>query len=216
MTRSQPVRERHPRLLVATSNVGKFRELCDLLCDLPIALRSLEDFPGAPTVPEDAAAFEDNALAKATTIARWSRCTTLADDSGLEVDALHGAPGVLSARFAGANQDSAANIEKLLRLLRDVPPAQRTARFRCVIAIAAPGGATLVADGTCEGRIADVPRGDHGFGYDPVFLDPESGQTFAELPAALKNRLSHRARACARLRPQLLEFLSVHPWKGAS
>jgi XTP/dITP diphosphohydrolase len=196
-----------PTLLIATTNAGKFREFSDLLSDLPITLKSLADFPGAPGVSEDATTYAANAEHKALILARWSNCAALADDSGLDVDALGGAPGVHSARYAGPAQDSDANIAKLLRALHAVPAAQRTARFRCVIAVARPDGATLSAEGSCEGQIIEAPRGRAGFGYDPVFLYPPLAQTFAEIPAAAKNRLSHRARACRRVRPQLLAFL---------
>jgi XTP/dITP diphosphohydrolase len=196
-----------PPLLIATTNTGKFREFAELLGGLPIALKSLAEFDGVPEVPEDGPTYTANALHKALTVARWSGCAALADDSGLEVDALHAAPGVHSARYAGPAQGSAANIAKLLAALEGVPLAQRTARFRCVIAVARPSGATLTAEGICEGYITATPRGSGGFGYDPVFLYPPLGQTFAEIPAAAKNRLSHRARACDRLRPELLTFL---------
>jgi XTP/dITP diphosphohydrolase len=201
---------RRLNLLVATTNIGKFRELCTLLGDLPLDLQSLADCAGAPEVAEDGATYAANALLKAETIARWSGRATLADDSGLEVDALGGEPGARSARYAGAAQDSRANVRKLLDGLAGVAPAQRTARFRCVIVVACPDGATLAAEGTYDGRIIDTPRGHEGFGYDPVFLDPASGLTFAEMPAVIKNRISHRARACARLREQLMPFLSAH------
>ncbi len=198
-----------PTLLIATTNTGKFREFSQLLGDLPITLRSLADWPDAPTVPEDGATYAANALHKALTVARWSNCATLADDSGLEVDALGGAPGVHSARYAGPAQDSVANIAKLQEALTSVAHGQRSARFRCVIAVARPDGSTLTAEGACEGRIIDVPRGNEGFGYDPVFFYPPLGETFAEMSAEAKNRLSHRARACERLRPQLLAFLAA-------
>jgi XTP/dITP diphosphohydrolase len=196
-----------PPLLVATTNPGKFREFVELLRDQPLTLKSLADFPNAPEVPEDGATYTANALHKALNLARWSGCPTLADDSGLEVDALRGAPGVLSARYAGPAQNTAVNIAKLLAALQGVPLAERTARFRCSIAVARPDGATLTVEGVCEGCVLEAPRGGAGFGYDPVFLYPPLGQTFAEIPAAVKNRLSHRARACERLRPQLLAFL---------
>ncbi len=196
-----------PPLLVATSNAGKFRELRELLGDLPVRFRY---FPEAPVVAEDADTYAANALRKALTISRWSGCATLADDSGLEVDELRGAPGVHSARYAGLQQDSAANIDKLLRALAGVPISERGAQFRCVIAVACPDGATLTAEGVCAGRITEARRGSEGFGYDPVFLYVPSGQTFAEIPAALKNRVSHRAGACVALRRRLLSFLSAH------
>jgi XTP/dITP diphosphohydrolase len=197
-------------LLIGTTNAGKFREFCELLGDLPVVLRSLNDFPGAPQVEEDGDSYRANALRKAMALACWSGHPTLADDSGLEVDALQGAPGVCSARYAGPQQDSAANIRKLLSAIQGIPEERRTARFRCVIVVAALDGATLTAEGTCEGRILERPRGYGGFGYDPVFLYPSLGLTFGEMAPAQKNRLSHRARACAALHPQLRGFLAAH------
>jgi len=199
-----------PLLLIATSNRGKFREFCDLLQDLPLRLRSLAGVPASPVVAEDGVTYTDNAVHKASTIARWSGCAALADDSGLEVDALGGGPGVQSARYAGVAQDDRANVAKLLAALEGVPAAARTARFRCVLAVAIPNGNTWTVEGVCAGRIAEAPRGSGGFGYDPVFLYPQFGQTFAEIPAAVKNRISHRARACTGLRENLLAFLAVH------
>ena len=198
-----------PTLLIATTNPGKFREFGALLADMPVALQSLADRPGAPTVDEDGASYEENALLKARTIAAWAGCATLADDSGLEVDALGGAPGVHSARYADGGDD-AANIAKLLDALSGVPAVRRSARFRCVLVVACPGGATLRAEGTCEGVILDTPRGSGGFGYDPVFFVPGLDRTFAELAASDKNRMSHRAQACERLRADLMSFLNAH------
>ncbi len=198
-----------PTLLIATTNAGKSREFGALLADVPVVLQTLADRPGAPIVDEDGASYEANALLKARAIAAWAGCATLADDSGLEVDALGGAPGVHSARYADGGGD-AANIAKLVRALSGVPAARRSARFRCVIVVACPDGATLRAEGTCEGLILDTPRGRGGFGYDPVFFVPELDRTMAELAAADKNRISHRARACERLRADLLPFLAVH------
>ncbi len=198
---------RHPTLLIATTNAGKMREFADLLRELPIRLRSLTNFPGVPEVSEDGTTYAANAAHKAVTLARWSRCAALADDSGLEVDALGGEPGVHSARYAGPGQDSAANIAKLLAALRGVPLAERAARFRCVIVVARPDGTTLIGEGACEGVIVDAPRGCGGFGYDPVFFYSPLGQTFAEIAPVVKNQLSHRARACDHIRPRLLEFL---------
>ncbi len=199
-----------PTLLIATGNAGKLREFAQLLRDVPLRLASLAELPGAPAVAEEGATYTANAMHKALTIARWSGCATLADDSGLEVDALHGAPGVQSARYAGAEQDSRANIHRLLQALHDVPAGARTARFRCVVVVACPDGATLLAEGSCAGRILAAPRGHGGFGYDPVFLYPSLNLTFAELLAAAKNRVSHRAQACGRLREDLGGFLAAH------
>jgi len=196
-----------PTLLIATTNTGKFREFAALLSEPAIVLKSLADCPGAPEVSEDGTTYAANALHKALTVARWSQCTTLADDSGLEVDALGGAPGVRSARYAGATQDSGANIAKLLGELLSVPQSRRTARFRCVITVARPDGATLTVEGSCDGYIIDTPRGAGGFGYDPIFLYPPLGKTFAEISAAVKNRVSHRAAACERLRLDLVAFV---------
>jgi XTP/dITP diphosphohydrolase len=196
-----------PTLIIATTNPGKFREFRELLGDLPLTLKSLTDFPGAPQVDETGATYAENARLKAEAIAGWSGCAALADDSGLEVDALGGAPGVHSARYAGADQNSHANTVKLLDALRGVPADERSARFRCVAVVALPEGKTLSAEGVCEGRILDAPRGAAGFGYDPVFFFAPAACTFAELPAQEKNRVSHRARACAQLRQRLLAFL---------
>jgi XTP/dITP diphosphohydrolase len=201
-------------LLVASTNAGKLREFAQLLGGLPLTLVPLTDFPGAPSVQEDRPTYRDNALHKAVTLAKWSQHPALADDSGLEVEALGGAPGVRSARYAGPAQDSEANIDQLLRALAEVPEERRTARFRCVIAVARPDGATLTAAGTCTGRIAAARRGSTGFGYDAVFFYPPAALTFAELPPAVKNCVSHRALACAELRGQLLGFLATDPSPG--
>ena len=196
-----------PVLLIATTNPGKLREFADMLKGVPVTLQSLIDVPGAPRVAEDGSTYIANACAKAVVIARWSGHIALGDDSGLEVDALGGAPGIHSARYAGAAQDNGANIAKLLQALAGVPEAQRTARFRCALVVARPDGRTLTAEGSCEGRITERPCGSSGFGYDPVFFFPPAGRTFAELPSAIKNQVSHRARACAQLGERLTEFM---------
>jgi XTP/dITP diphosphohydrolase len=150
--------------------------------------------------PESGESFQENARQKAVVVAKASGCLAVADDSGLEVDALAGRPGVLSARYAGPGASDADRIALLLRALLATPEAERTARFRCVIAIAEPNGAVQFAEGVCEGRIARAPRGTHGFGYDPVFEIPSLGKTFAEVDPAVKNRLSHRALAFRKAR----------------
>lgn len=195
-------------LVLASGNRGKLEEYRALLGGLPIALRPLAAIPGAPTVAEDAPTYLGNARAKAHALARHSGLAALADDSGLEVDALGGAPGVRSARFAadaGRGSGDAANVALLLERLRDTPAARRTARFCCVVVVAFPDGGELVAEGSCVGTIPVAPRGGGGFGYDPVFYFPPRDRTFAELDPAEKNRVSHRAQAVAalleRLRP---------------
>lgn len=183
------------RMIFASRNRGKVKELAELVADAGIELLSLADLPGAPEVVEDGATFEENAAKKAREIAAWAGLPAVADDSGLEVDAIGGAPGVRSARFAGDGATDAENNAKLLRLLADVPTERRTARFVSVIAVATPDGKVSTVRGTCEGIIGHEPRGAGGFGYDPLFIVPEYGLTFAEMDLATKNRISHRGRA---------------------
>ncbi len=196
------------KLLVATHNRGKVREYEELLAGLPVEIT----FPAREgldlDVEETGTTFAANARLKATAFARASGLLTLADDSGLEVDALDGAPGVHSARYAGPGTSDTDRYRKLLAALTGVPTGQRTARFRCVIALARPDGTVYTADGICEGEIGFEPRGEHGFGYDPVFVVAGyGGQTMAELPPDLKNRISHRARAVENARPILARIL---------
>jgi XTP/dITP diphosphohydrolase len=193
---------------MATRNPGKIRELRELLQDLGITLLSLADFPHLPEIPEEGATFAENAAAKAQAVARLTGFPALADDSGLAVDALGGAPGVLSARYAldrTAPQPptDADNWRKLLEELQDVPWSERGARFICEIALAWPNGRLLRACGECRGVIALEPRGEMGFGYDPVFWVPEHEATMAQLGPGIKNRISHRARALAALKDLL-------------
>lgn len=195
------------RLLLGTTNAGKVRELQTILAGLRIEVVSLRDLAGAPEVEEDGDTYLENARKKAMTLARWSGLPTLADDSGLEVDALNGAPGVKSARYAGAQQDAIANRTKLLRALEGVGEPERTARFVCVIVVARVDGATLESTGICEGRIAKEERGQGGFGYDPVFIYEPAGCTMAEMEEAAKNEVSHRGRAAIALRGRLEGFL---------
>lgn len=200
-----------PEVLVATTNLHKLRELQVLLANAGVALRAASATRPLPVVNETGDTYFANAQLKAVAFARWADLPALADDSGLEVDALDGAPGVLSARYAGPDANDAANIDKLLRNLRGVAEARRTARFRCSIVVATPNGASITAEGSCEGVILNERCGNGGFGYDPVFYYPPAGCTFAELGAAQKNRVSHRAQACAALAPQLLPFVrTVH------
>jgi len=212
-------------IIVATRNAHKVAEIKGILGEEPRIFSQL-DFPNAPAVAEDADTFAGNAARKAEGLFAWLSATghrqalatgaaffILADDSGLEVDALGGAPGVHSARFAAveteraANSSDAENNAKLLRLLADVPPEKRTARFRCALALKAPEKDTLLFEGVCEGRIALSPSGTGGFGYDPFFVPDGHAQSFAELGESVKNKISHRARALAQLR-RFLEGVS--------
>jgi XTP/dITP diphosphohydrolase len=184
------------KVVVASRNRGKLREIVPLLAGLDLDLVTIDDVAPGCELREDGATFEDNAFAKARQAADATGLTAIADDSGLEVDALGGAPGVHSARYAGLPSDDARNNAKLLDALRDVAPGARQARFRCVAAFVDPAsGVELARSGDCAGEILQQPRGDLGFGYDPLFLVPALGRTMAELPLDEKNRLSHRAAA---------------------
>lgn len=183
------------KLLIATHNRGKLREYAELLQGLPFELVTLDDIGIPDEVAETGATLEENARLKAYAYARRSGLLTLADDSGLEVDALGGKPGVQSKRYAGNGVTDAERNAFLLEQLRAVPAEQRGARFRCVIAIAEPNGVIQTSEGTCEGEIAYDARGTYGFGYDPIFVVKECGKRMAELTIEEKNRLSHRARA---------------------
>ncbi|MBM4309462.1 MAG: XTP/dITP diphosphatase [Deltaproteobacteria bacterium] len=194
-------------IVLATANPHKLKEFQQILAADNFSIVPLSAFPGCPDVVEDGDSFEENALKKARAICSHTGCVAMADDSGLEVDALNGAPGIYSARFAGEPRSDGRNIALLLERLHGAPPEQRGAQFRCVIAVVAPGGRELVVQGLCRGRITEAPVGSGGFGYDPVFLHEPSGRTFAELPAKEKNSLSHRGRAAAALRELLPEFL---------
>jgi len=188
------------KLLVATNNPGKVREYEELLAGLPFEITYPAQEGLDLEVDETGETFEANARLKAAAFAQASGLPTLADDSGLEVDALGGAPGVYSARYAGPGSTDTDRYRKLLAALLGVPDEQRTARFRCVVALALPNGIVRTGEGRVEGRIGTEPRGDNGFGYDPVFIvSGRGGLTMAELPASEKNRISHRARAVQAL-----------------
>jgi XTP/dITP diphosphohydrolase len=194
-------------LLIATRNSGKLREYERLLAGLPLSLTYLDKEGITHEVEETGESFSENAIRKAQEYARISGLLTLADDSGLEVDALGGEPGVHSARYAGPGADDADRYRLLLERMQGVPWEGRGARFRCAIAIAEPGGKTYTAEGTCEGIIALAPQGDYGFGYDPVFYLPQDDRTMAQLPPEMKNRISHRARAAQEIRSTLERIL---------
>lgn len=188
-------------LVLATGNQGKVAEFSKLLQGLFENVISLKELDNPPDVIEDGSTFRDNALKKARAIAEYSGKLTLADDSGLEVDALDGEPGVYSARYSGENATDKSNIEKLLSSLGDNP--NRKARFVCVLALVDSEGEEIVVEGFCEGEILHEPRGEGGFGYDPVFYLPDRGLTMAEVEPEIKNRISHRANALIKLKTEL-------------
>ena len=199
-------------LLVATTNPGKFREVSAFLKNLPLKIVSLADLVDPPPVIEDGATFEENAVKKARALAEFSGLLTLADDSGLEVDALNGAPGIYSARYAGAECDDSKNNEKLLSELRSVSEEKRSARFVCALALCSPDS-KKIADWTvrevCEGRIAFSLQGTHGFGYDPLFFYPPMNKTLGEIERDTKSTVSHRGKALNRLAVELRDLLGM-------
>jgi XTP/dITP diphosphohydrolase len=187
-------------IVLATGNQGKVREIRQLLAGLPLRLLSLADFPGLEMPAEEGATFAENARQKAGFVVRQTGKWTLADDSGLVVPWLDGAPGIFSARYAGPDADDRRNCEKLLADLAGVPAADREAYFVCELVLAAPDGSYYPFTGRCPGRIATAPRGSEGFGYDPIFLlPPDFRQTMAEISLAAKQRLSHRGQALRQL-----------------
>ena len=196
----------HPKttILLASNNAGKVRELAQLLTDSPLQISAQREY-GVPEVEETGLSFVENAILKARHAAQHSGLPALADDSGLEVDALHGAPGIYSARYAGVGASDAANIEQLLADLTAVPEPERTARFQCVLVYLrhAADPTPLICQGTWEGRILYEPCGTNGFGYDPIFFVPTHGCSAAELDSETKNQLSHRGQALRRLRERL-------------
>lgn len=197
------------QLLVATHNPGKVREFAEMLADMEIEFLSLDDAGVTTDVEETGKTFRENALLKGYAYAAETGLLTLADDSGLEVDALDGAPGVYTARYGGAGFTHEDRYRLLLENLTAVSPPNRTARFRCVIALVAPDGSLLgEAEGVCEGLIAQQPAGDGGFGYDPVFYIPEQQQTMAQVGSAIKHQISHRGRAMRQIEPLLRAELS--------
>ncbi len=197
-------------LMVASRNPGKLKEVESFFCDRGIGDLTLRMLPDEfPEIEEDAATFAGNAIKKAVVAAITTRRWCLADDSGLEVDALDGAPGVRSARYAGASRDDEANNRKLLRELSDCQ--RRTARFRCVLALSAPSGKAQIVEGECAGYIAVAPCGDQGFGYDPLFIPEGYDRTMAELGYPVKNRISHRAGALRQAVERWRSILKLQP-----
>lgn len=196
-------------LLIATTNLGKMQEIRETLKDLELEIKSLKDFPEIEPPLETGKTFFENALLKARYYAEKTGLLALADDSGLEVLALGGAPGIHSARFAGSDATDEKNYLKLLELMKDLPEEKRTARFVCVMVCYHPSGQYITGEGIWEGKISFAPRGEYGFGYDPVFLVKEFNfeKTAAELPLEIKNQLSHRAKALKELKRKLPQFL---------
>ena len=208
-----PDKKNSHAILLATANRGKILELSEMLAPCKLNVLGLHDFPDLSAVEEDGSTFMDNALKKARHAAQHTGLYAIADDSGLSVDALHGAPGVYSARYAGRLEngrqipaDDAANIAKLLAELKDVPAGQRQARFCCAMVAVSPDGREITAEGRWEGSIAFTPKGKNGFGYDPVFIDSVSGRHAAELNRDEKNARSHRGKALAALLAQWPDF----------
>jgi non-canonical purine NTP pyrophosphatase, rdgB/HAM1 family len=193
-------------LVLASKNKGKISEIETALADPLLQYRSLNEFQDLPEIIEDGSSFLENALKKARTVSQSLNLPVLADDSGLTVDCLEGAPGIYSARFAGPRASDPENNEKLLALLQGVPEEKRTARFVCVLVFYEPSGRWFQTEGIWEGLIAPAPKGDQGFGYDPIFYLPELQKTVAQLPLETKSRISHRARALEKMRPFILSF----------
>jgi len=198
-----------PDLVLATRNPGKAREIASIYVHLGIVWRFLADMPEIGDVPEDEASYAENAAAKARLVAVTAGLPALGDDSGVEIDALGGTPGIHSARFLGGRATDAERCARILQDLGDVPDSRRTARYVAAVAVALPNGSVRVFEATCEGSIARAPRGAGGFGYDPIFLPDGDTRTMAEMPVEIKNRISHRARALRAAEPYVLEVLRL-------
>ncbi len=199
------------KLVVATRNQKKLMELQELLADMPVTLLSIAEFPDAPDVEETGSTFAANAELKAVSAAAATGLVALGDDSGLEVDALDGQPGVMSKRFAGPDATDRDKYRLILHLLSEIPDEERTARFRAAVAVALPDGTVTVVEGKCEGVIAREPSGSGGFGYDPVFFIPSLGKTMAELTSDEKHAVSHRGEALRKAASALRSVLSNFP-----
>jgi len=195
------------KVLLATRNRGKVREIRKVLKGLGIRIQSLRDLPEAPEVNEDGNSFSENALKKARFYAALSGMLTISDDSGLEVDALKGQPGVYSARYAGEGASDQDNIQKLMKEMEGIPTSRRGARFKCSIAIVSPDGVEAVAEGSCKGKVGFREMGKRGFGYDPLFILPQYGKTMAQFTLEEKNRISHRGKALRKLRRIIRSFV---------
>lgn len=197
------------KLVIATHNKHKLKEIRDILSDLPIEIIGLDKFPQIKEIEEDGITFEANALKKARVVFKEAKTWTLADDSGLQVDALGGAPGVYSARYAGEGASYEQICQKLLNNMKEVSGKERTARFNCTMALIEPSGEEHVLVGICEGKIGHEMKGEHGFGYDPVFVYKGETRTLAEMPPKEKNKISHRARALEKIHKILKKYLKI-------
>ncbi len=194
-------------IIIATSNEGKAKEFKDLFASYGYEIKTLLDFPEIGDVPETGNTFAENAFQKASAISKELNTIVLADDSGLEVDALNGKPGIYSARFAGEHGNDVKNNEKLLAALEGLPLEERTANFHCSLVMVGPDKEALHVEGEVSGQILEEEKGQHGFGYDPLFYLPELDRTMAELPSEQKNKISHRAQAIEKLKEHLDEWL---------
>jgi XTP/dITP diphosphohydrolase len=195
------------KIVIATSNKGKISEIQSLLSDMSVEVLPLLDFTGIPEIREDGLTFFENAFIKARIVARHTGLPALADDSGIEVDALGGAPGVRSARYAGKDAKDIDNINKLLVEMKDIPKERRAARFRCVMVLHSPDERWISAEGACFGEISFEPKGEKGFGYDPVFFLPDRNKTMAEIEKEEKNSFSHRTMAIMGIKHRINDFL---------
>ena len=194
------------KILVGSTNKNKKDEISKIIDELPVKISYLNDFDDVPEIVEDGLTFKDNAIKKASGLAKWCNTLTLADDSGLEVVALDNRPGVYSARYAGENASNEMRIEKLLKEMQPFSGKDRKARFKCAIALADPQKTLFVVEAECDGIITKEPRGSNGFGYDPVFFFPEHDKTFAELAPETKNKISHRAKALVLFKAKFKEL----------
>ena len=195
------------KVVLATQNRGKLSELQTLLKDMGVEVIPMDEAGPVPEIIEDGSTFQENAMKKALVVSRATGLMAIADDSGLEVDALEGRPGVFSARYSGEDATDRENYLKLLGEMQNVPDDKRTARFRCVMVACRPDGKCISSQGSCEGHIIREPRGAQGFGYDPVFVPGKDSRTMAELTKKEKNRISHRGRALKILKAELKDFL---------
>ena len=196
-----------PEIVLATTNRHKVREIQEIFSNLSITFLSLEQFPKMPKIIEDGKTFEENAVKKASLVSQYTGQIALADDSGIAVDFLDGAPGIYSARFAGEEASDEENNSKLMTLLAQVPDEKRRAVYHCVVAVTTPEGKCLTSEGICEGKIAIKPSGKQGFGYDPIFYYPPFQKTFGNTPPLDKNKVSHRFQALILMKPKIISLL---------